>query len=60
MLAGALSGVEMGLRLAGVPHNEGGVTAALQYLAPKGKESAGISSHPLRNAFPPVAERKML
>jgi alanine-glyoxylate transaminase/serine-glyoxylate transaminase/serine-pyruvate transaminase len=60
MLAGTLSGVEMGLRLAGVPHNEGGVTAALQYLAPKGKESAGISSHPLRNAFPPVAERKML
>jgi alanine-glyoxylate transaminase/serine-glyoxylate transaminase/serine-pyruvate transaminase len=34
MLAGTLSGVEMGLRLAGVPHHAGGVTAALQYLAP--------------------------
>jgi len=33
MLAGTLSGVEMGLRLAAVPHREGGVTAALQSLA---------------------------
>jgi alanine-glyoxylate transaminase/serine-glyoxylate transaminase/serine-pyruvate transaminase len=33
MLAGTLSGVEMGLRLAAVPHCEGGVTAALQSLA---------------------------
>lgn len=33
MLAGTLSGVEMGLQLAGVPHRCGGVTAALQYLA---------------------------
>ncbi len=33
MLAGTLSGVEMGLRLAAVPHREGGVTAALQFLA---------------------------
>jgi alanine-glyoxylate transaminase / serine-glyoxylate transaminase / serine-pyruvate transaminase len=32
MLAGALSGVEMGLRLAGVPHQPGGVTAALNSL----------------------------
>ncbi len=32
MLAGALSGVEMGLELASVPHSSGGVTAALQYL----------------------------
>ena len=29
MLAGTLSGVEMGLRLAGVPHKDGGVSAAL-------------------------------
>jgi alanine-glyoxylate transaminase/serine-glyoxylate transaminase/serine-pyruvate transaminase len=36
MLAGTLSGVEMGLRLAGVPHQPGGVTAALQSLAPAG------------------------
>jgi alanine-glyoxylate transaminase / serine-glyoxylate transaminase / serine-pyruvate transaminase len=34
MLAGTLSGVEMGLRLAGVPHNHGGVMFALDRLAP--------------------------
>jgi len=34
MLAGTLCGVEMGLRLAEVPHNEGGVLAALNSLAP--------------------------
>ena len=33
MLAGTLSGVEMGLKLAGVPHQSGGVQAALEYLA---------------------------
>ena len=33
MLAGTLSGVEMGLAAAGVPHAKGGVTAALDYLA---------------------------
>jgi alanine-glyoxylate transaminase/serine-glyoxylate transaminase/serine-pyruvate transaminase len=32
MLAGTLSGVEMGLDLAGVPHHGGGVAAALAYL----------------------------
>ncbi len=32
MLAGTLSGVEMGLALAGVPHSNGGVAAALDYL----------------------------
>jgi alanine-glyoxylate transaminase/serine-glyoxylate transaminase/serine-pyruvate transaminase len=32
MLAGTLSGVEMGLALAGVPHSSGGVAAALEYL----------------------------
>jgi alanine-glyoxylate transaminase/serine-glyoxylate transaminase/serine-pyruvate transaminase len=32
MLAGTLSGVEMGLGLAGVPHSKGGVQAALDYL----------------------------
>jgi alanine-glyoxylate transaminase/serine-glyoxylate transaminase/serine-pyruvate transaminase len=31
-LAGTLSGVEMGLALAGVPHQAGGVAAALAYL----------------------------
>lgn len=33
MLAGTLSGVEMGLALADVPHQPGGVQAALDYLA---------------------------
>jgi alanine-glyoxylate transaminase / serine-glyoxylate transaminase / serine-pyruvate transaminase len=33
MLAGTLSGVEMGLELAAVPHRKGGVQAALDYLA---------------------------
>jgi alanine-glyoxylate transaminase/serine-glyoxylate transaminase/serine-pyruvate transaminase len=33
MLAGTLSGVEMGLALSGVPFSRGGVTAALDYLA---------------------------
>ncbi len=32
MLAGTLSGIEMGLALAGVPHEPGGVEAALVYL----------------------------
>lgn len=35
MLAGTLAGVEMGLGLSGVPHNEGGVMAALNSMAPK-------------------------
>jgi alanine-glyoxylate transaminase/serine-glyoxylate transaminase/serine-pyruvate transaminase len=34
MLVGTLGGVEMGLRLAGVPHRDGGVMAALERLAP--------------------------
>jgi len=33
MLAGTLSGVEMGLTLARVPHRSGGAAAALEYLA---------------------------
>jgi alanine-glyoxylate transaminase / serine-glyoxylate transaminase / serine-pyruvate transaminase len=40
MLAGTLAGVEMGLRLSGVPHKEGGVMAALESLAPKSKPVA--------------------
>jgi alanine-glyoxylate transaminase/serine-glyoxylate transaminase/serine-pyruvate transaminase len=35
MLLGTLSGVEMGLRLAGVPYREGGVMAALDLLTPR-------------------------
>jgi alanine-glyoxylate transaminase/serine-glyoxylate transaminase/serine-pyruvate transaminase len=37
MLTGTLTGIEMGLRLAGVPHQEGGVMAALRVLAPAGR-----------------------
>jgi len=33
MLAGTLSGVEMGLSLSDIPYNKGGVNAALDYLA---------------------------
>jgi len=40
MLAGALSGVEMGLELAGVPHRKGGTAAALEFLAESHKEVA--------------------
>ncbi len=39
-LMGTLSGVEMGLAVTGVPHQKGGVAAAMQYLA----ECAGKSS----------------
>jgi len=37
MLIGTLGGVELGLRVAGVPHREGGVSAAMNVLAPTGK-----------------------
>ena len=30
---GTLTGVEMGLRAAGIPHREGGVQAAMNFLA---------------------------
>jgi alanine-glyoxylate transaminase/serine-glyoxylate transaminase/serine-pyruvate transaminase len=40
MLAGTLSGVEMGLELAGVPHQKGGVTEALAWLTEQARESA--------------------
>ncbi len=32
-LAGTLAGIEMGLEAAGIPHNKGGVQAAIDYLA---------------------------
>jgi alanine-glyoxylate transaminase/serine-glyoxylate transaminase/serine-pyruvate transaminase len=38
-LAGTLSGVEMGLALAGVPHQAGGVAAALAYLTEVAREA---------------------
>ena len=39
-LAGTLAGVEMGLRLAGVPHQANGVAAALDYLASQAQGAA--------------------
>ena len=39
MLAGTLSGVEMGLGVAGLPHTKGGVAAALDYLTESAKEA---------------------
>lgn len=43
MLAGTLSGIEMGLALAGVPHRSGGVQRALEYLTARrgGRERPG-------------------
>jgi alanine-glyoxylate transaminase/serine-glyoxylate transaminase/serine-pyruvate transaminase len=38
MLAGTLSGVEMGLSCAGVPHQRGGVDAALRFLSEDGPQ----------------------
>ena len=43
MLAGTLSGVEMGLALAGVPHSTGGVSAALHYLTKAAAEQRQAS-----------------
>ena len=40
MLSGTLAGVEMGLDLAGVPHQKGGVAAALDYLTDSLREVA--------------------
>lgn len=39
MLVGTLGGIEMGLQLAGVPHQDGGVTAALQFLSSTERKS---------------------
>ena len=42
MLAGTLSGVEMGLAIGGVPHKTGGVAAALEYLT---QAAQGVHEH---------------
>ena len=42
MLAGTLSGIEMGLHLAGVPHRRGGVDAALACLAEAAARGAAV------------------
>jgi len=40
MLAGTLAGVEMGLKLAGIPHQQGGINAAMDYLTAQGSAAA--------------------
>ena len=42
-LMGALSGVEMGLAAAGVPHRAGGVDAAMKFL--EGRNEANSPAH---------------
>jgi alanine-glyoxylate transaminase/serine-glyoxylate transaminase/serine-pyruvate transaminase len=45
-LMGTLAGVEMGLTLAGVPHQQGGVAAAMGYLAESRQRQAGaVKTH---------------
>src|ERR1700730_15659409 len=44
MLAGTLSGLEMGLRIAGVPYRPGGVMAALECLAPVSQAAGRATS----------------
>jgi alanine-glyoxylate transaminase/serine-glyoxylate transaminase/serine-pyruvate transaminase len=39
-LLGALTGVEMGLSLAGVPHRAGGVAAAMTFLEERSRSNA--------------------
>ena len=48
MLAGTLSGVEMGLALAGVPHKAGGVQAAMASLTASAQNSEGMPSEAAR------------
>jgi alanine-glyoxylate transaminase/serine-glyoxylate transaminase/serine-pyruvate transaminase len=46
MLAGTLSGVEMGLKLAGIPHRSGGVLAALESLTAAGQHAETAPAAP--------------
>jgi alanine-glyoxylate transaminase/serine-glyoxylate transaminase/serine-pyruvate transaminase len=45
MLAGTLSGVEMGLSVAEIPHQKGGVVAALEYLTEAAQGRVSSSDH---------------
>jgi alanine-glyoxylate transaminase/serine-glyoxylate transaminase/serine-pyruvate transaminase len=44
MLSGTLSGIEMGLRLAGVPYRPGGVMAALDSLVLPNQPARRVAS----------------
>ena len=52
MLAGTLSGVEMGLHLAGMPHQRGGVDAALSCLTEAASRGAAVPSGRLDGQSP--------
>ncbi len=43
-IIGALAGVEMGLELAGVPHQKGGVAAAMEYLAQTARPASAAAA----------------
>ena len=43
-IMGALTGVEMGFDLAGVPHKKGGVAAAMSYLAETAKPAKSAAA----------------
>jgi alanine-glyoxylate transaminase/serine-glyoxylate transaminase/serine-pyruvate transaminase len=43
-ILGALAGVEMGLELAGIPHQKGGVQAAMAYLAEAARKEPRLAS----------------
>jgi alanine-glyoxylate transaminase/serine-glyoxylate transaminase/serine-pyruvate transaminase len=44
MLMGTLSGIEMGFRLAEVPHRAGGAQAALDFLAERRMVASGVAA----------------
>ena len=50
MLAGTLAGVEMGLAAAGVPHQRGGVQAAMDYLT--GELGVEAGARPMQEVAP--------
>jgi alanine-glyoxylate transaminase/serine-glyoxylate transaminase/serine-pyruvate transaminase len=44
MLVGTLGGIEMGLRMAGVPYRPGGVMAAIDSLVPANQPAPRVAS----------------
>jgi alanine-glyoxylate transaminase/serine-glyoxylate transaminase/serine-pyruvate transaminase len=55
MLSGTLSGVEMGLALAGVSHSRGGVAAALEYLTGAAQDVQAQATQALLETATPVS-----
>ena len=54
MLAGTLCGIEMGLRLAGVPHKDGGIMAALECLSAAPRDRVMLAPLPLSSHAKPI------